>query len=366
MPLSRLPDIDRELAAFELSEERLHLTRQRAHEVRRALAADGDLDQVLLRLGVRGAVPAPAAEKKLPPRLDSQAPPGLVAHPTTWDEARRPPDPIDEDGSGLLDMSDESLRSAVVPPVLALEALEAPDEASESRPPLSESTALYIDPPTNPPPAAEAKPEPATDMLALDLDPEAGLVEPGAAPLSYVPAPKASTPAPPRPSAVPAPSVDDLFAEMMEPEAPIEVVSVEAPLEDVAAPNVSLGETTDALAAMQAAELGVGIDDLGDDFGELDREDVAPERTVMMRADALHALLPPAATEPEAVEAADADMDIELDIDEDVLVIDEDPASQRSRPPPPPSRPPEGSKSRPPEPPGKGFLSRLLKGNKPS
>lgn len=402
MSLPNLSDIDAELSAFGVSEERITAVTLSARRLRDELGASlADLDAALVALGEGALGEGPpedllASSPRTPPvRIESVAPPGMVAHPTSWEEARPSERPEDEAGSGLLDLSDEALRAHEVPPVLAIE-----------REPLSQRTALYIDPPTNPPPAdpsplaveppapaPEVAPAPASevaDALSLDLDPEAGLVEPALAP--SVPPVRGARPAtqpPPRPSALPPRSTDDLLAEVLD--APIdEPAPIEAPRPapiDPSTLSVSENETGDVLAAMQAEELGVGTADFEDDgpfrepsafgepesFGELD--DVQPERTVMMRADALHALLPPAAQAELAQDAEE--MDFELDIDEEVMVIDEEeaparaappsaPQGDRSRPPPPPSRPPEGGKSRPPEPPGKGFLSRLLKGTKPS
>lgn len=389
MSLPNLSDIDAELAAFGVSDERITAVRATARQLRSELGASlTDLDGALEALGA-GLPSTSEAPVHMEARIESVAPPGTIARPTSWDEARPSERPEDEAGSGLLDLSDEALRSQEVPPVLAVEARE----------PLSQRTALYIDPPTNPPPAVEerAAEADASDALSLDLDPEAGLVEPALSPSVSTPsappvrAARPATQPPPRPSAIPPKSTDDLLAEVLDAPidesldqpAPIEAVSPPPAVVDPSTLSVSENETGDVLAAMQATELGVGTADFDDEapfqepstfgepesFGELD--DVQPERTVMMRADALHALLPPSAhTETAGSEDADG-VDFELDIDEEVMMIDEDEAppaaaSNRSRPPPPPSRPPEGSKSRPPEPPGKGFLSRLLKGTKPS
>lgn len=354
----RLASIDRELDAFGISASRLDATRAAASAVRAALSAD-ELDGELAGLAVH-EVPISGVSSSAEP----------VARPTTWDEQRkrRSESPSGE-GSGVLDVDERVLRDDSMPPVLSIETgpvhmSSLPPESIEP-PRISVATALYIDPPTNPPPSSPIEP-------ALDLDPEAGLVEPGAAPLSYVPPPpKPKTQPPPRPSSVPQASTDEMLAEMLD--APEEPPAPPPPLP--VRPSVAESETEEALAAISAGSLSASLDrDASDAFdASLDAapfgEDGDIEQTVMVKS---AALLPPAGDE--------ADGDFVIDIDDDVMVIDEEESSAsssnaKSRPPPPPpskrpsTRPLPGStppsRSRPPEPPGKGFLSKLLKSNKP-
>jgi hypothetical protein len=315
--VSRLEDVDRELAAFGKSDEVLHATIERAIAVRRALSdVDAELEAIRALDGAGTAV-------------ESRVPPGVQARPISWDEARRPSaHPPVEDGSGALDVTE--LRADEVPPVLS---------PGSDRPPLSAETALYIDPPTHPPVAASPPPEP----LALEPDPELGDLSP------EVPVVRPPTQPPPAPRPVPIapPSTDTLLAEMLD--QADEEPAPPPPPPPPPPPSVAENEASGAVAAFMADDR---------DFAALADEE--EERTLMVRADALR---------PPAAEASDEVEDFEIDIDEDVVVLEEEDAAEaqstKSRPPPPPpSRPPETPRSRPPEPPGKGFLSRILKGGK--
>lgn len=358
MLTERLAEIDRELSSFEVSEQRLESAVAEARALRSELGALEAVDAALASLS-DGLV------------LDG-------ARATTWEEARRAAlSELPSEGSGVLDVSDEALlKSGELPAVLSVDPAEAGvagaaaadgiaavlDEEAE---PISAATAAYIDPPSLPPTSA------AQDAFSLDLDPEAGLVEPGAAPLSYIPPAKPSRPpSPPRPSSAPSASTEDMLAEILD-----AADSVEPPPPPPASeppPSVAEDEASDALAAMQADMPPAALDreavdafeaslsDPGFDVGSvaIDEEDEV-ERTVMVKASAL---LPPPT--PEDVDGGPS-AEFELDFDDEIIEIEEvSEQSDKSRPPPPPSRPPETSRSRPPEPPGQGFLSRLLKGNK--
>lgn len=317
--MPRLEDVDQELAAFAKSDDVLREVVARAIAARRELA---DLDQALDALRPGGAPVRPARV------VESVAPPGTDARPISWDEARASTDA--EPQSGALDVDDVSaeLPAVLAPPVR----------------PMSDATALYIDPPTNPPPQPE--------VLALEPDPELGELS------ADIPVVRPEPPPPaPRPSALPPPNTDAMLAEMLDqPEPPPPPPPPPPPRPT---PSVAEDEAAGAVAALMASE--------DSDFGALDdaysaahggADEVQAERTMMVHADALR---------PPAGDADEMGEDLEIEIDEDVVVIDEEPAaaaSNRSRPPPPPpSRPPEPPKSRPPEPPGKGFLSRILKGD---
>jgi hypothetical protein len=358
----RLAEIDRELSSFEVSEQRLEAAIAQARALRSELGALEALDATLDALGEGLVVSMPGARA------------------TTWEDARRAAlSEMPSEGSGLLDVSDEALlRSGELPAVLSI----APAHDDEEREPISAATAAYIDPPSLPPrPPTSQVPvsEPLGEDFSLDLDPEAGLVEPGAAPLSYVPAAKPSrAPSAPRPSSAPSASTEDMLAEILDVAEPVEPPPP-PPLPEPP-PSVAEDETSDALAAMQAEMPSSALDreasdafeaslsDPAFDVGSIaigDEEEV--ERTVMMKGSAL---LPPAPGGVDALDPEYADgvpsAEFELDFDDEIIEIEEEvpEASDRSRPPPPPSRPPETSRSRPPEPPGQGFLSRLLKGNK--
>ncbi len=357
----RLAEIDRELSAFEVSEQKIEGVIAAARALRAELGALEALDATLEALGAGVTIAEPSAREV--GASATVAEPGARA--TTWEEARRAAlSELPSEGSGLLDVSDEALQSGELPAVLSVEGADASDDERE---PISAATAAYIDPPSLPP-----TPTAITDDFSLDLDPEAGLVEPSAEPLSYVPAAKPTPSSPPRPSSAPRASTEDMLAELLDQE------SVEPPPPPPApepTPSVAEDEADAALAAMQAELPPASIDreandafaaslsDAGFDLGNVavgEEEEV--ERTVMMKGSAL---LPPA---PEAADDADGapSSEFELDFDDEVIEIEEVSLDEgKSRPPPPPPRPPSDiPRSRPPEPPGQGFLSRLLKGNK--
>jgi len=370
----RFAEIDRELSSFEVSEQRISDALAEARALRSDLGPLEALDATLDALA-EGLVLAEATSDD-------------GARATTWEEARRAAlSELSSEGSGVLDVSDEALESIELPAVLSVgpNAIEpGPTGAADDdeREPISAATAAYIDPPSLPPTStATATVSTATqsDAFSLDLDPEAGLVEPGAAPLSYLPPPKPVRPSTaPRPSSAPQTSTEDMLAEMLdgvESEKPPPPPAPSDPL-----PSVAEDEASDALAAMQrdmppaalnreavdAFEASLSYPSFevaGLDVRSADIGDEEEEHTVMMKASAL---LPPA---PGDIEYADGvpSAEFELDFDDEMIEIEEMPEeSDRSPPPPPPppSRPPETSRSRPPEPPGQGFLSRLLKGNK--
>lgn len=327
--MPRLEDVDRELATFGKSEDVLRAALERAVTLRRALGgALSDVDAELAAIHALDGAAVGAA-------VESRVPPGASARPISWEEARRPSArPPVEDGSGALDVTE--LKGGEVPPVLS---------PGSDRPPLSAETALYIDPPTHPPPLAPPPAEP----LALEPDPELGDLSPEVP----VVRPPTQPPPAPRPAAIAPPSTDTLLAEMLD-QPDEEEPAPPPPPPPAPPPSVAEDEARGAVAAFMADDR---------DFAALAGADEEPERTVMMRAEALR---------PPIAEASDEVEDFEIDIDEDVVVLEEEePAeeasaqSQKSRPPPPPpSRPPETPRSRPPEPPGKGFLSRILKGGK--
>lgn len=292
-----LAEVDRDLDALGVSAARLSETRARATAARPAslVAADAELEAL-----AAGTTPvARAAERPVSEPAPKPAAPEPA--PTSSTEDGR--------GSGLIEVSDEVLRSTELPAVLALEGVEPEGAAAlDDRAPSPEIAG-------------------ALDALALDLDS-------GETPIEMAP-----EPAPSRASGstVPPARVDD---GLDDPNADLGALLGEAdPLRDTgAAPSVS-----------------AGFDD------ELEDEHTA----MFTAADAARFSRPPA---PDATSGEDLELDIEevvLD-DEELLesaaVAPARPPPGRTQPPPPPrTQPPEPPKGgRPSEAPARGFLGKLL------
>ncbi|UJR79554.1 hypothetical protein [Sandaracinus amylolyticus] len=177
----RLADVDRELASFGKSDELLGAVIQRARDG--APSALDAIDAVLDGLSERSrSEPAPAeatapvaepprarpptpppparpltakppprppaparAPSSFPrpasipaaPRVETVPPPGMVAKPATW-ERPAPIEPPPEDGSGLVELPDEILRGAALPPVLELDVEDPPAARRPIEPPVEE------------------------------------------------------------------------------------------------------------------------------------------------------------------------------------------------------------------------------------
>ncbi|AKF07841.1 hypothetical protein [Sandaracinus amylolyticus] len=123
------------------------------------------------------------------PRVETVPPPGMIAKPATW-ERPAPIEPPPEDGSGLVQLPDELLRGAALPPVLELDA-DDPPTATRNAPPVEEE-------PTDASPAIAARVAAirAAAAQARDIPPpprRAASVRPARAP-SEAPAPDTTPP----------------------------------------------------------------------------------------------------------------------------------------------------------------------------
>jgi hypothetical protein len=297
-----LAEVDRDLDSLGVAAERLAQVRARAIEARPASlsAADEELEA----LGEGKAPPARAAQ----PRLADPTP--VETHDVAHDVVDEPAAPEDR-GSGLIEVSDEVLRSSDLPAVLALDGLDS-DGSPE-------------------PAAPNAEIAGALSALALDLDS-------GETPIEMAPEPRRiESTAPPAMMA-----------------SALEGASGEMGLDDPDADLGSLLGEADPLRDDPAAtpEVGAGFDELED------------EHTAMFTAaDAARFSRPPP---PDGASGEDFELDIEevvLD-DEELMepaaVAAPRPPPGRTQPPPPPrTMPPEPPKNRPSEAP-RGFLGKLL------
>ncbi len=116
----QLAEIDAELAAFGKSDAELREVVARARALAAALAGDEGLGELLEGTDEAVASARAAARSARPPRPISRRPAPATS---TAVGAPAPPPPVDDDvaiGSGLLELPEEELRRANLPPVLEL------------------------------------------------------------------------------------------------------------------------------------------------------------------------------------------------------------------------------------------------------
>lgn len=352
--LDRLAEIDRELDSFGKDEGELRDVLARARQV-----APGGLDEVDAAL--EGLAEGVSVLPAIPPRVETQAPPGASARPASWDERAVLAD-VPDDASGIVELPEEELRRESLPPVLSL-----PDEPTVDAAALAEDVlagALEDDALLA---GALAPEEAAVEELPVELEPDATAFAAGdgssleldiAGELADVLSGSDGAAVGDRSlealfddTSLPPPGGDDLgsggLADLFESDRPEAEPGAHQSLADLLTPELR---------------------------AELASEGLAPEpeeeSTSLFSADEMRAIRESAAPDAPSLPVAEAGAssgEFELMIDEEMLELDADeppvaaaPAKKPTMPPPPPMPsvlPPSGSQ---PPPDQKGFFSRML------